>query len=124
MRRLKRKAGRALNPNSEGRNPKKIRSPKRVCAAARHSDFGSRISFEPRISDFVWRRISNPAKSLQGFQILDQILLFPLAQSKPEKSVVVVDHVGKRREPPVVIKPALLVGPQSLQRRRAIAMVR
>src|ERR1041385_255039 len=35
-----------------------------------------------------------------------------------------VNHVAQRRETTVVIKPALLVCPQSFQRRRAITFVR
>ena len=41
-----------------------------------------------------------------------------------EKGVVVLDNIGKRSEAAIVEESALLVGPESLQRRGSIAFVR
>src|SRR5262249_49786986 len=47
----------------------------------------------------------------------------PRAQVQAEYAVVVLDHVEQRREAPVVVEAALLVRPEALERRRAVALV-
>src|SRR6266536_1304189 len=56
-------------------------------------------------------------------QVLDQVLLLLWRQAELEEVVVVVDHVGEGGEAPVVEEPALLVCPQALERRGAVAVV-
>src|SRR5262249_53250279 len=62
-------------------------------------------------------------RGLETLQVFDELGLLPRAQVQAEYAVVVLDHVEQRREAPVVVEAALLVRPEALERRRAVALV-
>jgi hypothetical protein len=57
-------------------------------------------------------------------QMLDQVAFLWLREAESEERVVVVYNVPKRREAPVVIEAALLVRPETTERRRAVGVGR
>ena len=60
---------------------------------------------------------------LKRLQVLDQIEYFLIGERQPKKCVVVVYYVCKSGKPSVVIKPALLMRPQPLQRRGSVRLI-
>src|SRR4051812_41096149 len=65
----------------------------------------------------------SPLRS-KRLQVLREIVLLATRQPQREVLVVVVDHIGERREAAVVIEAALHVRPEAAQRRRTVAPVR
>lgn len=63
------------------------------------------------------------AQRLERLQILGQVVGLFLGQDQFELGVVVVDDFREGRKTPVMVEAALHVGPQSSQRRRAVAFV-
>src|SRR6202795_2076822 len=56
--------------------------------------------------------------------MLDQVALLLLRETESQEPVVVVHDIPKRREASVVIEAALLVCPQTAERRRAVRVGR
>src|SRR5438094_366960 len=58
--------------------------------------------------------------ALEPLQVFDKILLLLVAEAQLEERVVMGHHIEQRREPAVVIEPALLMCPDPCQRRGAV----
>ena len=69
------------------------------------------------------RAVEDVTRRSQRFEIFDEVECVLIAQPEIEHLVVMLHDGEQRRETPVVIEPALLVAPESLQRRRAVPMV-
>src|SRR5207247_4261317 len=67
---------------------------------------------------------ANFGTAVKRQQVLDQIILLLSSQTQCEASVVVIDHIQQRRKATIVKEAALLVRPQSFQRRCAVPPVR
>src|SRR5262249_24963738 len=59
----------------------------------------------------------------ERLQIFDQVVLLLRGQAQLEEVVVVIPDSGERRKAAIVIEAALLMRPNSLERRRAVAPV-
>src|SRR5712691_5250219 len=60
----------------------------------------------------------------ERFQVLDQVALFLRSQTQAETAIVMVHDVKQRSEASVVIKAALAMSPERVERRSAVSLVR
>ena len=60
----------------------------------------------------------------ERFQVLDQVALFLRSQTQAETAIVMVHDIKQRSEASVVIKTALAMSPQAVERRSAVSLVR
>ena len=58
-----------------------------------------------------------------GFQVFNECCLVLCTQAQSEEAVVVLDYIVQRRETAVVVKPALLVSPEPLQRGSPVTLI-
>jgi hypothetical protein len=68
------------------------------------------------------KRPARHGKNLQRLQELHQILLFLFSKSQLQMLIIMLDDVAQTLEPAIVVEPALLMAPQSAQRRGPVLL--